>query len=100
MLLCALRPEFEEELDAPHVGLDPLYANLPRRGRALERMVTDWLTSGVRLEDLCRALNAACKGRTRFRFKKGAVGVDWLRAQVDSGLPCILGWESREMGNH
>ena len=101
MLLCALRPEFEEKFDAPRVGLDPLYANLPRRrGKSLERSVTDWLSSGVHLKALCRSLNAACKGHTRFRFKKGAVAVEWLRQQVDRGLPCILGWESREMGSH
>jgi hypothetical protein len=101
MLLCALRPEFEEQFDSPRVDRDPLFANLPRRrGRPLERVVTDWLTSGVHLAQLCRSLNAACRGRTRFRFKKGAVAVEWLRQQVDHGLPCILGWESREMGNH
>src|SRR3954470_15062421 len=72
MMLCALRPEFEEQFDAPHVGLDPLYANLPRRrGGSLHRSVTEWLTSGVRLESLCRSLNSACKRRTRFRFQKG-----------------------------
>jgi hypothetical protein len=101
MMLCALRPEFEEQFDAPHVGLDPLYANLPRRaGRSLERSVTDWLTSGVQLEALCRSLNSAGAGKTRFRFRKGKITVEELRAQVDLGLPCVLGWESREMGNH
>src|SRR6185503_16699259 len=101
MLLCALRPEFEEQFDAPEVRLDPLYANLPRRrGRTLERSVTDWLMSGVGLSSLCQALNAACDGRTRFRFRKGGVSVDFLHEQIDRGLPCILGWESREMGNH
>ena len=107
MLLCALRPEFEEQFDAPHVGLDPLYANLPRpRGRSLERSVTDWLTSGVRLSSLCTALNRACATgpfRTRFRFNKvgrSIATVEWIRQKVDAGLPCILGWESREMGNH
>jgi hypothetical protein len=101
MLLCALRPEFEEQFDAPEVRLDPLYANLPRRpGRTLERSVTDWLTSGVGLSSLCQALNRACAPRTRFRFRKGAVDVGFLHAQIESGLPCILGWESREMGNH
>jgi hypothetical protein len=107
MLLCALRPEFEEQFDAPEVGLDPLYANLPRRrGRTLERSVTDWLTSGVQLPALCASLNAACAAgpfRTRFRYRKVArtrSTAAFLRAQVDLGLPCMLGWESREMGNH
>jgi hypothetical protein len=101
MLLCALRPEFEEQFDAPEVGLDPLYANLPRRsGRTLERSVADWLTSGVGLPSLTKALNTACKRGTRFRHRQGGVGVDWIHQQIDRGLPCILGWESREMGNH
>lgn len=101
MLLCTLRPEFEDDFDAPRVALDPLYANFPRRrGKSLERLVSEWLTAGVQLEQLCRALNAACGGRTRFRFRKGAVTIAWLHEQVDRGLPCILGWESHEMGNH
>ncbi len=107
MLLCALRPEIEEQFDAPRVGLDPLFANLPRRrGRSLERSVADWLTSGVSLPALCRSLNAAAgKGasRTHFRFRKvprSLATVELMRAQIDRGLPCILGWESGEMGNH
>jgi hypothetical protein len=107
MLLCTLRPELEECFDAAHVGGDPLYANLPRpRGRSLERAVADWLTSGVRLGELCRALNAACahgETRTRFGFRtagRGPATVEFLRAQIDRGLPCILGWDSRQMGDH
>jgi hypothetical protein len=101
MMLCALRPELEEQFDAPEARLDPLYANLPRRkGRTLERSVAEWLTSGVSLPALCRALNTACGGGTAFRHRKGDVDVEWIREQVDQGLPCILGWESREMGNH
>ncbi len=45
-------------------------------------------------------LPPACAGRTRFRFRRGEVAVAALREQVDRGLPCLLGWESREMGNH
>jgi hypothetical protein len=101
MLLCALRPEMEEQFDAPEVKLDPLYANLPRpRGRTLERSVAQWLTSGVSLPSLCKALNAATGARTRFRYRKGSVDVEWIRSEIDRGLPCLLGWESREMGNH
>jgi hypothetical protein len=105
MLLCALRPEFEDQFDAAEVAHDPLYAHLPRpRGRTLERAVADWLVSGVRLPSLCRALNAACaRGpvRTRFRFARAdGATPGFLRAQVDRGLPCLVGWESREMGNH
>jgi hypothetical protein len=107
MLLGALRPELEERFDAAHVGLDPLYANLPRpRGRTIERTVAEWLTSGVRLEPLCRALNGACArgaARTQFRFRRAGRSdgtVDFLRRLVDRGLPSLLGWESREMGDH
>ena len=42
-------------------------------------------------------------GGTRFRARRagrGAATVDFLRAQIDRGLPCILGWDSREMGDH
>ena len=44
MLLCALRPEFDDEFDATHVKRDPLFRNLPRRGKSLDRAVADWLT--------------------------------------------------------
>jgi hypothetical protein len=107
MLLCALRPEFDEQFDAAHVELDPLFGNLPRaRGRSVESAVAEWLTSGVRLDALCRALNragAAGPARTRFVYRRAPRSdetADFLRRQVDLGLPCILGWESRELGDH
>jgi hypothetical protein len=101
MLLCSLRPEFELQFDAPSVEQDPLYAHLPRRnGQTLERCVADWLTSGVRLQSLAQALNGAGGGGSRFRYRKGTVSFEWLKEQIDGGLPFLLGWESREMGNH
>jgi hypothetical protein len=107
MLLCALRPELDEQFDAARVADDPLFGNLPRpRGRTVERVAADWLTSGVRLRALCRALNRACAGgpaRTRFAFRSAGRGhdtVEFLRAQIDRGLPCVLGWESHELGDH
>ena len=107
MLLCALRPEFDEQFEAAHVALDPLFGNLPRaRGRSVERAVAEWLTAGVRLPTLCRALNRACAvgpARSRFVYRRAGFGddtVDFLRRQIDAGLPCLIGWESREMGDH
>jgi hypothetical protein len=104
MLLCALRPELDERFEAPRVGDDPLFRHLPRRaGRAVEQVAAEWLTSGVRFGPLARALNGAAGPRTRFRFRRApysAATFELLRARIDQGLPCVLGWETREMGNH
>ncbi len=107
MLLCALRPELEDQFDAAHVARDPIFGNLPRRrGQKLERLVSDWIASGVHLDRVCDALNAACKKGgvvTRFGFRAGnrvRGNVEFLHDQIDRGLPCVVGWESREMGNH
>jgi len=104
MLLCTLRPEFDDAFDAVHVSGDPLFSNLPRpRRRSLERTVADWLTTGVQFGPLAASLNAACKGTTRFRAKRASCGaqtLELLRAKVDEGLPSVCGWESRELGNH
>jgi hypothetical protein len=68
-----------------------------------------WLTAGVLLEQLCRALNAACARRgqpgvtTTFRYaarNRTDGSHAFLRDHVDRGLPCLLGWTSRELGNH
>jgi hypothetical protein len=106
MLLCALRPEFEDHFDAPNVAADPLYGNLPRRTQSLDRAVSEWIASGVSLDRLCRALNAACaRGGVRTTFHRRHCNrvdgnFELLCAQIDRGLPCVLGWESRELGNH
>jgi hypothetical protein len=107
MQLCALRPELEDQFDAAHVKRDPIFGNFPRRGaQKLERLVADWIASGVQLELLARALDRACAAgpvATRFAYKKGNRvngTVELIREQVDRGLPCVLGWDSREMGNH
>jgi hypothetical protein len=107
MLLCALRPELDEAFDAAHVGADPLIGNLPlRRGRSVESAAAEWLTSGVDLRHLTRALNRACAAsdiRTRFRFVatgRGHQTLAHIHAQIDRGLPCVLAWESHEMGDH
>jgi hypothetical protein len=108
MLLCSLRPEFEPLFEADHVSKDPLLANLPRRGH-LDRIVADWLTRGVHVSRVCQALNRACARsgvgtvRTRFAYRSFARSTDGaarLRRLVDQGLPCVLAWESRELGDH
>jgi hypothetical protein len=104
MLLCTLRPELDDDFDALHVKHDPLFRNLPRRkGRSLDRTVADWMTTGVQFGPLARALTAACKGTSRFRARRTgctARTLELLHANVNEGLPCVLGWESRELGNH
>jgi hypothetical protein len=104
MLLCTLRPEFDDDFDAVHVSKDPLFSNLPRpRGKSLDRVVADWLTTGVQFGPLARSLGNACKGTTRFRAKRASCGartLELLRDNVDKGLPTVCGWESRELGNH
>jgi hypothetical protein len=108
MLLCSLRPEFEPLFEADHVSKDPLLANLPRRG-ALDRVVADWLTRGVHVSRVCQALNRACARsgvsgvETRFAYRslaRSAGGAARLRRLVDRGLPSVLAWESRELGDH
>jgi hypothetical protein len=104
MLLCTLRPEMDDDFDATHVKRDPLFANLPRRKtRALERVVSEWLTTGVHFKPLAQSLTRACKRGTRFsarraKFNDATLGA--IRADADRGLPTVLGWESRELGNH
>jgi hypothetical protein len=121
MLLCTLRPEMDDDFDAVDVKHDPLFSHLPRAPRrTLERTVADWLTTGVRFGPLARSLNETSKPRlrktkhkprgdvgdhpkTRFRARRltfGARTLDLLRSNVDEGLPCVLGWESQELGNH
>jgi hypothetical protein len=112
MLLCTLRPEMDDDFDALHVKHDPLFKHLPRgKRRSIERAVADWLTTGVRFAPLARSLDAACKGKgkgkdmgkTRFRARRlpfSGRTLELLRKNIDEGLPCVLGWESRELGNH
>ena len=103
MLLCTLRPELDDEFDATHVKRDPLFRNLPRRGKSLDRAVADWLTAGVHFAPLARALTGACGKTTRFRSMRAPFSSQTLRLLrygVDRGLPAVLGWESRELGNH
>jgi hypothetical protein len=54
----------------------------------------------VRLPRLCRALQSAAGDGTRFRYASGARGLDLVCPAVDDGLPTLLAWESREMGDH
>lgn len=104
MLLCTLRPEMDDDFDAVHVKNDPLFSNLPKpKGRSLERVVSEWLTTGVHFGPLARSLDKACKDQTHFRARRAPfddASLESLRADVDRGLPTVLGWESRELGNH
>jgi hypothetical protein len=104
MLLTALRPELEDDFDAAHVARDPIFAGLPRRnGQPIERRVSAWLAAGERLEAVCAALNRAGAPTTRFAFRyaaRSAKTLALLERQIDVGLPCVLAWESGEMGNH
>src|SRR5262249_40417203 len=83
--------------EAPSVDEDPLFANMPGR-RAPARVAAEWLAGGARLDDIARALSRAARP-TRFVFHRRA-SLDAVRASIDQGLPMVLGWESRELGNH
>jgi hypothetical protein len=106
MMLSALRPELEESFECGDVRKDPLFGHYPRPGKQrLEALVADWIVAGADLGRLGRALDRVCRGGidTRFTFEtrpRTAATLAFLRAQVDAGLPCVLGWESREMGLH
>jgi hypothetical protein len=106
MMLCALRPELEDGFEAGDVRADPLFGHYPRRGRqGIEALVASWIASGVHLDRLARALGRACSGevRTKLAFARrprSRATLELLCAQIDAGLPCVLGWESREMGLH
>jgi hypothetical protein len=108
MLISTLRPDIEERFDAPRVSGDPLFAHLPRRrGRSVDHAAAEWLASGVRLDALRHALDGAAKEEpaiaTRFRYRalqKRDRPLESIRAHIDRGLPCLIGWESRELGSH
>jgi hypothetical protein len=106
MMLSALRPELEDSFECGDVRQDPLFGHFPRRGaQRIEALVADWIVAGAHLRDLSRALDRVCSGelRTQFAFDtrpRNRETLTFLRAQVDAGLPCVLGWESREMGLH
>jgi len=104
MMLCTLRPEKDDDFDATHVARDPLFSNLPRpRRQSLDHAVATWLTTGVYFGPLARALERACDERSRFRASRSPWSdrtLDSIRDAIDRGLPTILGWESRELGNH
>jgi hypothetical protein len=110
MLLCALRPEFEDQFEAARIAQDPLFANYPRpTSQRLESLVATWIASGACLDRLTEALNRACTraGKpgvtTTFiyrRVTRNESTVDLIHRQIDDGLPCVLAWTSRELGLH
>ena len=105
-LLCALRPEFNDSFEAENVRADPLFSGVRRRrGESLERLVASWLASGMELRRVTGALNHACRGngKTTFRHRlipRNHASFEELCTRVDAGLPSLLAWEGREIGNH
>lgn len=106
MLLCTLRPEFEEAFEANSVELDPIFSNIRPRPGMLHARVCHWFTVGERLSTVTQALNHACADagvHTRFAFHhadRSAATLKAIQKQIDVGLPSVLMWDSREMGNH
>lgn len=105
-LLCALRPEFNDAFETENVRADPLFSGVKRRrGETLEKLVASWLVSGMELRRVTGALNNACNGKIRTHFKHRFVARSEknyasLCAKVDEGLPSLLAWDGREIGNH
>jgi hypothetical protein len=105
-LLCALRPEFSDAFEADKVRADPLFSGVRRRRReTIDMLVSDWLASGIELRRVTGALNHACRasGKTVFKHRlvarKNSNFVELCR-KIDDGLPSLLAWEGREIGNH
>lgn len=105
-LLCALRPEFEDAFEADDVRSDPLFSGVRlRRGETVAELVASWLASGMELRRVTGALNRACRGAPKTVFRHHLVArsrsnYDRLCANVDEGLPSLLAWDGREIGNH
>lgn len=105
-LLCALRPEFNDSFEAENVRADPLFSGVKRRrGETLEKLVASWLVSGMELRRVTGALNNACNGtiKTHFRHRfvaRSERNYDSICTKVDEGLPSLLAWDGREIGNH
>jgi hypothetical protein len=104
--LCALRPEFADAFECKDAQSDPLFGSIRRRrGESVEKIVSGWFTDGMELRRVTTALNRASEGATRtiFRYRtltRGRASYDALCAQLDLGLPSLLAWEGREIGNH
>src|SRR5947209_1624590 len=93
MLLCALRPEFEDQFEAAEVARDPLFANYPRRPfQRLESLVAAWTMNGANVHQVTEALNRACARSgnpavtTAFAYRtvsRAESTVDIIRRQID-----------------
>lgn len=105
-LLCALRPEFNDAFESENVRLDPLFSGVARRrGETIDKLVASWLVSGMELRRVTGALNRACRGREKTQFRHRFIPrsdkeFDALCARIDQGLPSLLAWDGREIGNH
>jgi hypothetical protein len=106
------RPLFGEGDRVRKAGIvtrDPLFqhfeAREPTRGSG--KGVCDWYFRGKELADVVPALNdAAASFGVKEAFSYHGKGA-WsdktfrrIRSAIDDGLPVILGWQSREYGNH
>lgn len=106
VLLCALRPEFEDAFEADDVRSDPIFSAVRlRRGETVEKLVASWLASGMELRRVTSALNRACRKRPKTVFRHSLItrslsNYDSLCAHIDVGLPSLLAWDGREIGNH
>lgn len=106
-LLCALRPEFSDSFEAEDVHADPLFSSVKRRrSETVEKLVAGWLTSGMELRRVTGALNRACHdgdGKTQFRHRfiaRSRTNFELLCSKIEVGLPSLLAWDGREIGNH
>jgi len=105
-LLCALRPELGDAFECVDAQSDPLFGSVRRRrGESIEKIVANWFTDGMELRRVTIALNRACVGATRTAFRhrtltRGRAGYEELCARIDQGLPSLLAWDGREIGNH
>jgi hypothetical protein len=105
-MLCALRPEFNDSFEADDVRADPLFSGVKRRrGESLDKLVASWLVAGMELRRVTGALNASCKGKIKTTFRhrfipRSVTSYEHLCSMIDQGLPSLLAWDGREIGNH
>jgi hypothetical protein len=112
MLLAGLRPEMEDSLDFenPRVDDNPIIANSPRHGsQTIEGLFINWIKHGSGLDSLCKSLNRVCENSQtdgietcfeHFRRKRIPRTYADIVKLIDDGLPCIIGWDSDELGSH
>ncbi|MBI4911510.1 MAG: hypothetical protein HY823_02130 [Acidobacteria bacterium] len=119
MLLVTLFPEMHTELGegtrrrrVGFVTTDPLIAALAaRRKEDPEKTLADWHWRGRSLKEVFRVLNRIAverSGRKEYKalFQYFGRGTQWaanekrLRDSIESGMPAMLGWQTRDLGGH